>query len=181
MCQEQSVDKRLQYVWTVIPPNARFCIDMSDKWLHYTQHGVGCRLSYLERTRLTVTTAVKQIQSDCKSTKINWENSNNNWKSLSFAANLRQFKSICLNISEIIYNNYIIIGGKHIIYMSVTYYNILKTYSKHPVLSNSWFCMVVFGFMLFLYFMRLFCFIYLWSRWSKFKLYFSVQRRQLSF
>lgn len=23
--------RRLQYVWTVIPPNARFCIDMSDK------------------------------------------------------------------------------------------------------------------------------------------------------
>jgi len=29
--------------------------------------------------------------------------------------------------------------------------------------------------------MRLFWFIYLWSRWSKFKLYFPVQRRQLSF
>ena len=124
MCQEQSVDKRLQYVWTVIPPNARFCIDMSDKWLHYTQH----------------------IQSDCKSTKINWENSNNNWKSLSFAANLRQIKSICLNISEIMYNKlYHNRWQTYHIYMSVTYYNILKTYSKHPVLSNSWFCMVVFG------------------------------------
>ena len=146
MCQEQSVDKRLQYVWTVIPPNARFCIDMSDKWLHYTQHGVGCRLGYLERTRLTVITTVKQIQSDCKSTKINWENSNNNWKSLSFAANLRQIKSICLNISEIMYNKlYHNRWQTYHIYMSVTYYNILKTYSKHPVLSNSWFCMVVFG------------------------------------
>ena len=61
----------------LIPPNTRFCIDMSDKRFHYTQHGVGCRLSYLERTRLTATTAVEHIQSKCKNTKNNRENNNN--------------------------------------------------------------------------------------------------------
>ena len=52
----------------LFPPNTRFCIDMSDKRLHYTQHGVGCRLDYLVRTRLTVTKKRSSIYSP--STKV---------------------------------------------------------------------------------------------------------------
>ena len=45
------------YVWTVIPPNARFYVDMP-LWLRYTLHGVGCQVSDHTRTHLAATTIV---------------------------------------------------------------------------------------------------------------------------
>ena len=73
---------------------------MSDKWLCYTLHGVGCRLVYLERTRLTATTADEQVQFDCKNTEIYCEKIKNNRKCQYKYANLSHNDTILLNTNN---------------------------------------------------------------------------------